>query len=175
MPEFNEQTYRLLVDGLVDRPLNLSYSELLALPGVRQVSDFHCVEGWGVDDVPWEGVRLSTLIDMVRPKPEARFITFHSMTDLYRDSLSLQQALLPDAILAYRMYDKPLPEPHGAPLRLVYPRMYGYKGPKWVYRLSFEGNREIGYWEQRGWDVDAWISKSYADEVQAIRQHLAGS
>jgi DMSO/TMAO reductase YedYZ molybdopterin-dependent catalytic subunit len=171
-PQFNEESYRFIVDGLVERPLSLTYAELLALPSVKQVSDFHCVEGWGVDNVPWEGIRLSTLISMVKPKPEARFLTFHSLTDTYRDSLSIQQAMLPDAILAYKMYDKPLPEPHGYPLRLIYPRMYGYKGAKWVYRVSFENRREVGYWEQRGWSIDAWIDKGDAAESEAIARHL---
>ncbi len=174
IPEFDENKYRFIVDGMVEKPLNLSYSEFLALPTVKQVSDFHCVEGWGVDNIQWEGVRLSTIIDMVEPAPTARFITFYSMTDLYRDSLTLQQALLPDAILAYRMYGQALPELHGYPLRLIYPRMYGYKGAKWLYRLTFEGIRQTGYWEQRGWSIDAWIKKEYSSESAAIGQRLAG-
>lgn len=150
VPEFDPEQYRLIVEGLVERPLTLTHDEVLALPAVKQVSDFHCVEGWGVKDVPWEGVRLSTIIALVQPKPNARFITFHSMADVYKDSLSLQQAMLPDALLAYKMYGKPLPAPHGAPLRLIFPRMYGYKGPKWLHRLTFDGTQTVGYWEQRG-------------------------
>ena len=70
-PEFDATAYRLTIDGLVEQPLTLSYSELLALPAVRQVSDFHCVEGWGVDDVRWDGVSFQTIADLVRPSPEA--------------------------------------------------------------------------------------------------------
>jgi len=122
------------------------------------VSDFHCVEGWGVKDVRWEGVRLQTLIELARPAPDAGFLTFSSAGGVYKDSLTLQQALLPDVLLAYHMDERPLSREHGYPLRLVMPRMYGYKGPKWLERIEFVKVREIGYWEQRGWQIDAWIA-----------------
>ncbi|HRC61842.1 MAG TPA: molybdopterin-dependent oxidoreductase, partial [Dehalococcoidia bacterium] len=72
VPNFDREEYRLVVDGMVERPLTLTYSELRALPAIRQVSDFHCVEGWGVDDVQWDGVRLQTIIDLVRPTSTAK-------------------------------------------------------------------------------------------------------
>ena len=156
-PEFDPATYRLTIDGLVEQPISLSYDQLLALPAVRQVSDFHCVEGWGVDDVQWDGVRLQTIVDLVRPAEDAGFVTFHSLGEIYRDSLTLEQSLLPDALVAYRMDGAELPLDHGPPARLIFPRMYGYKGPKWLSRIEFRDRRDIGYWEQRGWRVDAWI------------------
>jgi DMSO/TMAO reductase YedYZ molybdopterin-dependent catalytic subunit len=157
-PAIAPTDFRLTVDGAVDRSLTLTLDELKALPSVRQISDFHCVEGWGVDDVRWEGVRLQTLIEMVNPAQNAGFITFHSAGGIYKDSLTLKQALLPDVLLAYHMYEAPLSKSHGYPLRLVMPRMYGYKGPKWVERVEFVKVRETGYWEQRGWKIDAWIA-----------------
>lgn len=156
-PLFDFRSYRLTIDGLVEQPVTLTYDELRALPAVRQVSDFHCVEGWGVDDVRWDGVRLQTLIDMVRPAERAGFVTFHSLGDIYRDSLSLDQARQPDAMIAYDMDGSPLEAEHGLPLRLVMPQMFGYKGPKWLTRIEFRDRQDIGYWEQRGWKVDAWI------------------
>jgi DMSO/TMAO reductase YedYZ molybdopterin-dependent catalytic subunit len=157
VPAFNPASYTLTVDGLVGKPFTLTYPELRALPPVRQVSDFHCVEGWGVDDVRWDGVRLQTIIGMVRPASKAQFVTFHSLGAIYRDSLSLEQARLPDAMIAYDMDGGPLSVDHGLPLRLVMPRMFGYKGPKWVTRIEFRDLQDIGYWEQRGWRVDGWI------------------
>ena len=156
-PTFEPSTYRLAIDGLVERPMTLDYGALRALPAVRQISDFHCVEGWGVDDVRWDGVRLQTIIDLVRPAPEAGFITFHSLGAVYRDSLTLRQARLPDVLVAYDMDGAPLSRDHGSPLRLVMPRMYGYKGPKWLTRIEFRDRRDSGYWEQRGWAMDAWL------------------
>jgi DMSO/TMAO reductase YedYZ molybdopterin-dependent catalytic subunit len=156
-PLFDFNSYRLTIDGLVERPLTLTYDELRALPAVRQVSDFHCVEGWGVDDVQWDGVRLQTIIDLVRPAEGAGFVTFHSLGEIYRDSLSLDQARVPDAMVAYDMDGGPLTPDHGLPLRLVMPRMFGYKGPKWLTRIEFRDRQDIGYWEERGWKIDAWI------------------
>jgi DMSO/TMAO reductase YedYZ molybdopterin-dependent catalytic subunit len=137
--------------------MTFTYDELRSLPPVHQVSDFKCVEGWGVDDVRWDGVRLQSLIDMARPASTAGFVTFHSLGEIYRDSLTIEQALLPDAMIAYDMDGAPLSPDHGLPLRLVMPRMFGYKGPKWLTRIEFRDRRDIGYWQTRGWKVDAWI------------------
>jgi len=156
-PAFDPATFRLTIDGAVDRPLTLTMEELRALPSVSQVSDFHCVEGWGVNDVRWRGVRMQTLIDMVQPRGVA-YATFHSLDGVYRDSLSLTQLALPDVLVAYDLYEKPLPPRHGLPLRLVAPHMYGYKGAKWLTRIEFSASQEVGYWEKRGWQIDGWVS-----------------
>ncbi|MGI8554041.1 MAG: molybdopterin-dependent oxidoreductase [Dehalococcoidia bacterium] len=158
VPAFDKDSYRFVVDGLVEKPLSLSYDQLLALPSVKQVSDFHCVEGWGVKDVRWQGVRLQTIVDMVRPKPEAGFITYHSLDGVYLDSLSVGQAASADALIAYNMFDRPLSPDHGFPLRFIMPHMYGYKGAKFLYRLEFAATQVVGYWEQRGWQINGWIS-----------------
>jgi DMSO/TMAO reductase YedYZ molybdopterin-dependent catalytic subunit len=158
VPAFNASEYRLVIDGMVEQPLTLTYDELRALPAVRQVSDFHCVDGWGVDDVQWDGVRLQTVIDRVRPTKDAAYITFHSLGGVYRDSLDMHQAQLPDVLVAYDMDGQPLTKDHGLPLRLIMPRMFGYKGPKWLTRIEFRDQQDVGYWEQRGWRMDAWIN-----------------
>src|SRR3712207_4237231 len=80
-PAIDPAAYRLVVDGAIERPLTLTLGELLALPSVKQISDFHCVEGWGVDNVRWEGVRFQTLAEMVGPRSDAGFVTFYSEGD----------------------------------------------------------------------------------------------
>ncbi len=159
-PAFDPAGYRFVIEGLVEEPISLSYDQLLALPRASQVSDFHCVEGWSVPSVRWEGVRLQTLLDLVHPKPEAAYITFHSLDGYYTDSLSLGQASLPDALVAYKMYGQPLTPDHGRPLRFIMPRMYGYKGAKFLYRMEFVAAQSVGYWEQRGWQVNGWLAGS---------------
>lgn len=159
-PVFDPETYRLTVDGLVARPLSLDYGALRALPAVRQVSDFHCVEGWMVPDVRWDGVLFQSLAELVGPLPDARYVTFHSLGGVYRDSLSLTQARLPGVLIAYDLDGEPLSRVRGAPARLVMPRMFGYKGPKWLTRVEFRDRQDLGYWQQRGWRVDAWIRSS---------------
>lgn len=158
-PAIDPSAYRLVVDGAVERPATFTLDEVLRLPSVKQISDFHCVEGWSVDNVRWQGVRFQTLVDVVGPQKAAGFVTFYSEGGLYTDSLTLSQAMLPDVLLAYNMWEEPLEQKHGYPLRLVMPRMYGYKGPKWVKRVEFVPYRETGYWERRGWQIDAWINR----------------
>lgn len=157
VPEFNPATWRFTVDGLVESPVSLSYNEVLKLPKDSQVSDFQCVTGWQVWDVHWEGIRIKTLLEMVKPRPEARYIKLYSSDGEYTESLSLEDALVSDVLLAYRMVGDALPEEQGMPLRLVVPKMYGYKSIKWVHRLELTDKVHYGYWEVRGYPGDATI------------------
>jgi DMSO/TMAO reductase YedYZ molybdopterin-dependent catalytic subunit len=160
MPVFDRRSYRLEIGGLVDEPRTLSYDELLALPRAEQVSDFHCVTGWSVHDVRWAGVRFGDLLDLVEPLPEATAIRFVSLEHPYDDSLTLDQVGLRDVLLAYELDGEPLSRPHGAPLRVVIPGMYGYKGVKWLVRMELVAEQPRGYWEQRGYDQNAWVGRS---------------
>ena len=159
-PTFDPAAYRLRVTGEVERPLDLTWKELTALPSVRQTSDFHCVTGWTVDGVHWQGVRLQTLWDMAKPTPRARFARFVSMERDYVDTLALDQTTLPDVMLAHHMDGQPLSRAHGSPLRLVIPDMYGYKNVKWLTRIELTHSLVPGFWEQNGYDVDAWVGRS---------------
>ena len=159
-PRFDPVGWRLRIEGLVERPQSLTYAELLALPQADQTSDFHCVTGWSVEDVRWRGVRFADLLAAATPLPSARALAFVSAERPYVDTLTLRQALAPDAMLAHAMDDRPLTRPHGAPARVVMPRMYGYKGVKWVERIVVTDRVADGYWEQRGYDRDAWVGDS---------------
>jgi DMSO/TMAO reductase YedYZ molybdopterin-dependent catalytic subunit len=160
MPVFDPATWRLEIDGLVRRPARLSYADLLGLPHARQVSTFHCVTGWTVHDVRWAGVRFRHLLELVEPLPAAHAIRFVSLEQPYDDSLTIEQVLLPDAMLALELGGAPLSRPHGAPARVVIPEMYGYKGVKWLTRMEFVAKQPTGYWEGLGYDQDAWVGHS---------------
>jgi DMSO/TMAO reductase YedYZ molybdopterin-dependent catalytic subunit len=160
MPTFDRATWRLDVGGLVEKPVSLTYAHLRALPRAEQVTTFHCVTGWTVKNVHWGGVRLNDVFDLVRPVPEAGALQFVSAEKPYSDYLTMQQALLHDVMLAYEMDGKPLPREHGAPLRLIIPEMYGYKNVKWLERINLVARAEDGYWEQLGYDRDAWVGHS---------------
>jgi DMSO/TMAO reductase YedYZ molybdopterin-dependent catalytic subunit len=160
MPTFDPATWRLRIDGLVERPVDLSYPQLRALPKARQVSTFHCVTGWVVRDVHWGGVRFHDLLATAKPLPQAHALRFVSAERPYDDYLELSQVRLADVMLAYEMDGKPLRREHGAPARLVIPDMYGYKNVKWVERIELVPQSSLGYWEQRGYDVDAWVGRS---------------
>jgi DMSO/TMAO reductase YedYZ molybdopterin-dependent catalytic subunit len=160
MPSFDPATWRLRIDGLVRRPVNLTYTQLRALPKARQVSTFHCVTGWIVEDVRWAGVRFHDLLALAGPLRGAGALHFISAEKPYDDYLDLRQAALRDVLLAYELDGKPLPREHGAPVRVVIPEMYGYKNVKWVERIEVVARPGSGYWEERGYDADAWVGRS---------------
>jgi len=160
MPIFDPSSWRLQIDGLVRRPRSLTYDELKALPRAEQVSTFHCVTGWTVKNVHWGGVRFQQLFDLVQPLPSATAVRFVSAERPYEDSLTLEQLRLPDAMLAYRLDGQSLSRPHGAPARVILPEMYGYKGVKWLTRMEFVAKQPQGFWEQHGYDQNAWVGRS---------------
>lgn len=160
IPKFNPKTWQLTVDGLVENSLSLNYEEIKDLPFISQTKDLDCVERWSVKKIKWEGVQLKTIIHLVKPKPEAKFLTIHCSGGTYSESLSLKQALSPDVILAYNADDKPLKSQHGGPLRLVVPGLWGYKSAKWIERIEFVQTRHLGYWEQRGYGTDSGPKKA---------------
>jgi DMSO/TMAO reductase YedYZ molybdopterin-dependent catalytic subunit len=160
MPNIHPAAYRLQVSGLVDSPRSFTLADLKAMPRAEQVSDFHCVTGWVVKNVTWAGVRIHNVMTAAGAKDSVGALRFVSAEVPYEDSLTLEQALLPDVMLAYEMDGGPLRREHGAPVRLVIPDMYGYKSVKWVNQIEFRRDATYGYWEQNGYDVDAWLGRS---------------
>jgi DMSO/TMAO reductase YedYZ molybdopterin-dependent catalytic subunit len=160
MPAFDPATWRLTVGGLVDQPVSLSYDQLRSLPRVEQISTFHCVTGWTVKDVHWAGVRMHDVLSRARPQQSAHALRFVSMETPYDDYLTMDQASLRDVLLAYEMDGKPLAREHGAPVRLVIPEMYGYKNVKWLQGIELVPQVKDGYWEQLGYDRNAWVGRS---------------
>ena len=160
MPTFDPASWRLRIGGLVENPVELDYEQLRSLPRAEQVSTFHCVTGWVVKDVHWGGVRFHDLLQRAGPLPSAQALRFVSAEAPYDDYLGLRQVALPDVMLAYEMDGKPLRREHGAPARVVIPDMYGYKNVKWVDEIQLVERPGEGYWEQRGYDVDAWVGHS---------------
>jgi len=160
IPDFQPATYRLAIGGQVANPQSLSYHQLLALPHLRATHTYHCVTGWSVDNVHWEGVPLRHVVDLARPANSARFLNFWSADGAYTESITVEQALATDVMLGYRLNGKPLSKDQGAPLRLVIPQMYGYKYIKWVNRVEFAAEPLQGYWEARGYATDAYLGRS---------------
>ena len=168
LPKRAEADYRLEVSGLVDRPLSLSFADLRALPATRLVKDFQCVTGWRVPDVPWTGVRLSTVLDAAGVRPEGRALRFRSFDGVYTESLTLEQARRDDVLVAYEMLGGPISSPHGGPVRLFVAPMYGYKSCKWLSAVEVTDRVHEGYWEQRGYDTDAWVGRSNGRDDEPV-------
>lgn len=153
----SREAWTIQVEGLVERPFELTPLVLRQLPPASLVADFHCVEGWGVQDVRWEGVRLADVLRHAGVLPEGRFVTFQTLGGIYTDSLALDQAAHPDTLLATHINGSRLPDRQGFPVRLVVPFMFGYKSVKWVSRLTLEVRRHVGFWERRGWQLDPYV------------------
>jgi DMSO/TMAO reductase YedYZ molybdopterin-dependent catalytic subunit len=160
VPHRDARTYRLSIDGLVDRPRRYTLAELRALPQTRLVRDVQCVTGWRVPGTPFDGVRLSRLLDAAGVRPTARAIRFTCFDGTYSESLTLDQARRPDVLVALRMQNKDLGHAHGGPVRLYVAPMYFYKSAKWLSGITVTDEVRPGYWEERGYDVDAWVGRS---------------
>ncbi len=149
--------WALSVDGMVDEPLTLSFAQLLELARQDQVTDFHCVEGWSVYDVPWNGVHLSTLLELAGAKSSATHVTFHTIDGIYNESLPLDVALEEKTLLAYGVCGTTLPLDHGFPVRLVVPRLLAYKNPKYIERIELTDEPIEGFWVQRGYGYEGEV------------------
>ena len=149
--------WQFRVSGLVDRPQLFRWEDFLNLPRVVQVSDFHCVEGWSVNRITYEGVRLAELLDRAGVRPQAKYVKFYSAEKVYTDALSLEQAQLPDVMAAVLLDGRAIPSDLGGPLRLVVPQMFAYKAVKWLVGMELTDVPHNGYWEARGYPVDAWV------------------
>ena len=121
LPDIEKEKWSLTVNGEVETPATLSWADLLTLPHVESVSDFHCVEGWSVLKQRWGGVKFKTIQERVRPRPEAAYALFEC-ADRYTTSLPLSELQGDDIILAHRLSGEDLSQPLGGPVRLVAPR-----------------------------------------------------
>lgn len=156
-PIIDQEKYRLVVDGEVDQPLNLSIAEIQSLPLTSMIIRHVCVEGWAAI-VQWGGIRLREIIAMAQPKSNVRYAYFKS-ADGYYESWDIASALHPQTLLAYQKNGEPLPVDNGAPLRLASPIKLGYKQSKWVTQISLTSHLTPfrGYWEDLGYEWFAGI------------------
>ena len=168
LPHRSAEEYRLTVGGLVDRPATLTIDDLRALPPTHLVKDFQCVTGWRVMDVPWTGVKLADLLDHVGAQPRGTALLFKSFDGRYTESLTIDQARRNDVIVAYEMEGNPVSTMHGGPVRMYIAPMYGYKSTKWLASIEVVDKVVPGYWEVRGYDVDAWIGRSNGRRDQPV-------
>ncbi|MFJ3305748.1 molybdopterin-dependent oxidoreductase [Streptomyces sp. NPDC086549] len=160
VPHKGPADYRLSIDGLVDNPRTYTLADLRALPQTRLVKDVQCVTGWRVPGTPFEGVRLSHLLDAAGVRGTGKAIRFTCFDGAYTESLTLEQARRADVLVALRMQDKDIGHDHGGPVRLYVAPMYFYKSAKWLSGITVTDHVQPGYWERLGYDVDAWVGRS---------------
>jgi DMSO/TMAO reductase YedYZ molybdopterin-dependent catalytic subunit len=157
VPRKGETDYQLTIGGLVARPRTYSLADLRALPQTRVVHDVQCTDGWRVEKVPFDGVRLSDLLDAAGVAAAGKALSFSCFDGAYTENLTLEQARRPDMLVALRMQDQPITHEHGGPVRLYAAPMYFYKSAKWLSGISVTDRVVPGYWEERGYDLDGWL------------------
>lgn len=162
-PAIAPADWRLTIDGLVERPRALTWAEFSALPQIEDVSDFHCVTTWSKYDCRWGGVAFTTLYELVQPRPEAQFVYFTSY-DGYSTNVTLAACLDDDVLVATSFNGAPVSREHGGPARVIIPKLYAWKGAKFVRGITFLAEDKLGYWEVRGYSntADPWTEDRYA-------------
>jgi len=159
-PVISPKKYRLEVTGLVDNPTTFTLSDLQALPVTSFSKTFQCVTGWKVPNVQWEGVLLSEILKKVGVQPGAVALTFESYDGADSESLTIEQAHLPDVLVAWKMLGAPVTVEHGGPVRLYVAQMFGYKSLKWLSAIRVVNSVQPGYWELNGYPVNGWLDGS---------------
>ena len=161
-PKILQQEWRLEVVGECDNPCTFDWQSFLQLEQVEDISDFHCVTGWSKLDVPWQGVRLSTVLAVAEPNEHAKYVVFLAY-DGYTTNIPLTEALKDDVLLVHRAEGEPLPLEHGGPVRVITPQLYAWKGAKWVRRIELTRVDRPGFWERNGYSNTAhpWRNDRY--------------
>jgi DMSO/TMAO reductase YedYZ molybdopterin-dependent catalytic subunit len=167
-PRFNPKKWDFRVFGMVENELRFSYEEFRALPLSRQRADFHCVTTWSKLDNVWEGIRTIDLMARVQLKPEARYVIVHCDGG-YTTNLPIEEFVGDDVMLAWRHDGGDLQPDHGWPLRLVVPKLYGWKSAKWVRAIEFTFEDRRGFWEVRGYHnhADPWTEERYSFQEES--------
>jgi len=161
-PEITLEDWKLEIDGQVENPLTWNWTDFLAQPPVILTTDFHCVTSWSRLDNEWVGVSFNHLVSIVRPLPSAKFVVFEAYDD-YTTNLPLSVCRDDDVFLAHQWNHLPLSKDHGGPVRMIIPKLYAWKGAKWVKKITFAEKDQKGFWEVRGYSNTAlpWNNDRY--------------
>jgi DMSO/TMAO reductase YedYZ molybdopterin-dependent catalytic subunit len=162
-PDIKPENWRLRIDGLVEQPLAFNLQQFLALPQQEFTSDIHCVTSWSRYDNRWRGVSSKTILDLVKPKGDARHVIFHAY-DGYTTNVKCAVFAEDNVLLAHSWEGRPVPREHGGPVRVVVPDWYFWKSAKWVSRIEFLADDRPGFWEVRGYhnEGDPWKEERYS-------------
>jgi len=151
------EDYELEITGLVDKPLALTYDQVLDRKRYSKVVTLHCVEGWDAT-IFWEGVLLEDLLNQAGTQDSAVTVIFQA-ADGYTSSLPLEYIRQNKIMLAYKMNEVELPPERGFPFQVVAESKWGYKWAKWVTKIELSADPNYqGYWESRGYSNDGDLS-----------------
>ncbi|MBM4124916.1 MAG: hypothetical protein FJ246_08215, partial [Nitrospira sp.] len=159
-PSVDMRDWALTLKGLVEKPLTLSYLQLLARPGVSEIVTLECIgnriAGDAVSTAAWEGVPLKALLVEAEIHSKAYDVVFRA-ADGYSDSITIERALVGDVLVAYRMNGAPLPQGHGFPARIIVPGVYGMKSVQWLTEIELVEQDYRGYYQKQGWSDEATV------------------
>jgi DMSO/TMAO reductase YedYZ molybdopterin-dependent catalytic subunit len=169
-PDVAHDRWTLEVGGLVENPFTLTWDQFLALPQADDVSDFHCVTTWSRYDNHWGGVRFRTIAELAVPQDSVRHVLCTGYDFMpgsripYTTNLPLARAIEDDVLLVHTWEGRPLPKEHGGPCRMITPKLYAWKGTKWIRRIEFLAEDRKGFWEIRGYSntAEPWFNDRYA-------------
>jgi DMSO/TMAO reductase YedYZ molybdopterin-dependent catalytic subunit len=168
-PVVDEHGWSLAIGGAVDKPMNLSLSDLRALPSATEYVTLACISNNVGGDLmstgSFTGVRLREVLALANPRPNGTWAAFKAR-DGYAESLAI--GLIngaPEVLVAYDLDGAPLPNAHGFPARIVLPGHYGMKGPKWLDSIQLVDHESGGYWEMQGWDHNAVVKTTARFDV----------
>jgi DMSO/TMAO reductase YedYZ molybdopterin-dependent catalytic subunit len=162
-PDVKPEAWRLQVGGLVEAPIIWTLAEFMDQPQSDFISDIHCVTQWSRYDNHWRGVSARRILELVKPKPEARHLVFHSY-DGYTTNVKREVFEEPNVLIAHSWEGKPITRDHGGPVRVIIPDWYFWKSAKWVTRIEFTADDRPGFWEVRGYhnEADPWKEERYS-------------
>ena len=153
-PDVSLADWRLAIGGEVEKPIDLTWEDFGALDQFTDTCDFHCVTTWSQYDMEFSGVAFFTLTELVKPTPDAKFVLMQCY-DGFTTSLTLDAMLDDDVMIAHSWNGEPLSLEHGWPARVLVPKLYAWKSPKWIREIRFSAEDELGYWEKRGYSNTA--------------------
>jgi len=169
-PVVSPDSWRLDVAGDCENPFSVSWQEFLELPQAEDVSDFHCVTTWSRMDNRWKGVRFRSLAELAVPGPDVTHVFCTGYDHMpgtripYTTNLPLARAVEDDVLLVHTWDDAPLPQEHGGPCRMITPKLYAWKGTKWIRKIEFLNGNKRGFWEERGYSdtAEPWFDDRYS-------------
>jgi DMSO/TMAO reductase YedYZ molybdopterin-dependent catalytic subunit len=154
--------YRLQVTGLVEKPLEYTYDEVInGYQNYEKVVTLNCVEGWSVK-ILWEGFLLRDLVSDATPQPEVTTIILKAF-DGYSTSFPIEYIMDNNILVAWKMNGVELPPKRGFPFQLVAESKWGYKWIKWITSIELSDQEYYGYWESRGYSNDGDLNEYFFD------------
>ncbi len=165
-PLIMKRIWRLRVYGSVNNEMEWNWREFLRLGQKDYTVDFHCVTHWTKLGQSFRGIPFKEIVNVVRPKPEAKFVIFECV-DGYTTNVPLQELLKNDSFVAVAMDGRDIEDRFGGPARAVIPHLYGWKSAKFLKAIRFEPEDEPGFWETRGYHNhgDPWKEERYAEDA----------